>query len=187
MPKVIYDKLNHHALAPTAMCLQLADQSIHHPAGIAEDIPMKIWNFFVPVDFDILDMEVDTEIPLILGRPFLSMTTAHIDVGVGVIQLNINGQKERFSFRSKDEQCSQIKSFNQKESVKELEKPYTPSNSTLIEFVENLRTREENKVYNQRNAKRNIQRRKFLEFGKKEIKITMPMAEESIATHVSIR
>jgi len=73
------------------MCLQLADQSIHHPAGIAEDIPVKIRNFFVPVDFVILDMEVDTTIPLILGRPFLSMTNAHIDAGVEVIQLNING------------------------------------------------------------------------------------------------
>jgi hypothetical protein len=25
MPKVVYDKLNHHALTPTTMCLQLAD------------------------------------------------------------------------------------------------------------------------------------------------------------------
>ena len=91
MPKVIYDKLNNHALAPTTMCLQLVDQSVHHLVGIAKDIPVKIWNFFVPVDFFILDMEVDTKIPLILGRPFLSMINAHIDVGVGVIQLNING------------------------------------------------------------------------------------------------
>ena len=169
MPKVICDKLNRHTLAPITMCLQLADQSIHHPAGIAEDIPVKIRNFFVPVDFVILDMEVDTTIPLILVRPFLSMINAHIDAGVGVIQLNINGQKERFSFRPKDEQCSQIKSFKRKESVKELEKPYS-----LIEFVENLRTREEIKVYNQRNAKRNIQRKNFLEFGKKEIEVTLP-------------
>ena len=73
---------------------------------MAKDIPVKIRNFFVPVDFVILDMEVDTKIPLILGWPFLSMTTAHIDVGVVVIQLNINGQKERFGFRPKDEQCS---------------------------------------------------------------------------------
>ena len=115
------------------------------------------------------------------------MTTAHIDAGVGVIQLNINGQKERFGFSPNDVQCSQIKSFNWKESVKELEKPYTPSNSTLIEFVENLRTQEEIKVYNKRNAKRNIQRKKFLEFGKKEIKETLHMAEESIATNISIR
>ena len=93
MPKVIYDKLNHHALAPTAMCLQLADQSVRHLAGIAKDILVKIRNFFVPVDFVILDMEVDTTIPLILGRTFLSMTNAHIDAGVGVIQLIINGKR----------------------------------------------------------------------------------------------
>ena len=142
---------------------------------------MKIRNFFVHIDFVILDMEVDAEIPLILGRPFLSMTTAHIDAGVGVIQLHINGQKERFGFKPKDERCSQIKSFNKKESVKELEK-----SSSLIDFVENLRTREEIKVYNQRNAKRNIQHRNFLEFGKKEIEVTLPKVEESIVT-VSIR
>jgi hypothetical protein len=51
MPKVVYDKLNHHALAPTAMCLQLADQSVRYPVGIAENVPVKIQNFFIPVDF----------------------------------------------------------------------------------------------------------------------------------------
>ena len=85
MPKVIYDKLNHHAFAPTAMCLQLEDHSVRHLTGIAKDILVKIRNFFVPEDFVILDMEVNTGIALILGRPFLSMTTAHIDAGVGVI------------------------------------------------------------------------------------------------------
>ncbi|XP_039834441.1 uncharacterized protein LOC120695210 [Panicum virgatum] len=180
-----------HALcdlrASISVMPKMEDLSVHYPMGIAENIPVKIWNFFVPIDFVILDMEVDNKTPLILGRPFLSMTNAYIDAGVGVIQLNINGQKERFGFRPKDEQCSQIKSINRKEFVKELEKPSTPSNYTLIEFVENLRTREEIKVYNQRNAKRNIQRKKFLEFGKKEIEITLPMAEESVATNVSIR
>ena len=57
--------------------------------------------------------------------------------------------------------------------MKELEKPYTPSNSTLIEFMENLRTREEIKVYNQQNTKQNIQCKIFLEFGKKEIEVTL--------------
>ena len=66
--------------------------------------------------------------------------------------------------------------------MKELEKSYS-----LIDFVENLQTREEIKVYNQQNAKRNIQRKNFLEFGKKEIEVTLPMEEESVATNVSIR
>jgi hypothetical protein len=111
---LVYDKLNHHALAPTAMCLQLADQSVHYPARIAENISVKIWNFFIHVDFIVLDMEVDTKTPLILGRQFFSTANAHIDVGAGEIQLNINGQKERFALRLKVEQCSQVKTFNRK-------------------------------------------------------------------------
>ena len=57
--------------------------------------------------------------------------------------------------------------------MKEPEKLYS-----LIESVENLRTREEIKVYNQRNEKWNIQHRNFLEFGKKEIDVTLPMAKK---------
>ena len=101
------------------MCLQLADQTVCYPAGIAENVPIKIRNFFIPVDFVVLDMEVDAKMPLTLGRPFLSTANAHIDVGAGEIQLNINGQTERFAFRLKVEQCSQVKTFNRKKSKKE--------------------------------------------------------------------
>jgi hypothetical protein len=38
MPNIVYDKLNHHTLAPTTICFQLADQLIHYPTGIAENI-----------------------------------------------------------------------------------------------------------------------------------------------------
>ena len=65
------------------MCPLLADQSIRYPAGIAEDILVKIWNFLIPVDFMVLDMEINSKTPLILGRPFLSTTEANIDVGAG--------------------------------------------------------------------------------------------------------
>ena len=85
------------------MYLQLADQSVRNHTGITENIPVRIRNFFVPIDFIILDMEVNTKMPLILGRPFLSTANAHIDVGAGEIQLNINGQKEKFTFRPKVE------------------------------------------------------------------------------------
>jgi hypothetical protein len=57
MPKVIYDQLNHDFLVPTFMHLQLVDQSIRHPVGIMEDIPVRIRNSFVLVDFVVLEME----------------------------------------------------------------------------------------------------------------------------------
>ena len=70
---------------------------------------MKIWNFFIPVDFVVLDMEVDAKASLILGRSFLSMANQHIDVRAGEIQLNINGQQVKFAFKPKVEQCNQVK------------------------------------------------------------------------------
>ncbi|GJW04940.1 reverse transcriptase domain-containing protein [Tanacetum coccineum] len=39
--------------------------------GAIEDVLMKIDKFFLPIDFVILDMQEDSRIPIILGRPFL--------------------------------------------------------------------------------------------------------------------
>jgi hypothetical protein len=108
MPKKIFDKLNYSMLMPTSMCFQLADQSVHYPIGIAENILVKIRNFFVPVDFVVLDMQEDMKTPLILGRPFLSTTNAHIDVGAGEIKFHINGKEERFTFKPRLKQCSNL-------------------------------------------------------------------------------
>jgi hypothetical protein len=54
--------------------------------GIAENIPVKIREFFIPVDFVVLDMHPDSKVSLILGRPFLSTANAHIDVGKGEVK-----------------------------------------------------------------------------------------------------
>jgi hypothetical protein len=109
MPKVIYDQLNHDSLVPTSMQLQLVDQLIWHLVGIAEDIPVRIRNSFIPVDFVVLKMDVCRQILLILGRSFLSTTGATIDVVAGIIKLNISGKEESFTFKPKGaEQCNQV-------------------------------------------------------------------------------
>jgi hypothetical protein len=51
MRKVIYDQLNHDSLVPTSLHLQLVDQLIRLLVGTVEDIPVRIENSFVPVDF----------------------------------------------------------------------------------------------------------------------------------------
>jgi hypothetical protein len=58
MPNVIYDKLNHDSLVPSSLHLQLVDQSIQRSGGITEDIPMRIRNSFMLVDFVVLEMDV---------------------------------------------------------------------------------------------------------------------------------
>ena len=98
MPKDVFDKLNFMVLAPTPMHLQLTDSSVRYLAGIAEDVPIKIRDFFIPVDFVVLDMDTEKETPLILGSPFLSTADANIDVGTGSISFRINGKEEKFEF-----------------------------------------------------------------------------------------
>jgi len=93
MPSSVYKKLEHTILEPTSMCVQLADQSVRHPMGIAENIPVKIRDFLVPVDFVVLDMSPNSKVSIILGRPFLSTANAHIDAGKVEIKFSIDGQE----------------------------------------------------------------------------------------------
>jgi hypothetical protein len=108
MPKKVFNKLNYSMLTPTSMCMQLADQLVHYPAGIVKNNLVKIRNLFVTIDFVVLDMQEDMKTPLILGRPFLSTTNAHIDVGAREIKFHINGKEERFAFKPRLEQCSNL-------------------------------------------------------------------------------
>ena len=41
MPKIVFDQINYSVLTPTPMQLQLADSSLRHPEGIAEDVPLR--------------------------------------------------------------------------------------------------------------------------------------------------
>jgi hypothetical protein len=82
---------------------------IRRPVVTAEDIPLGIRNSIVPVDFVVLKMDVCHQIPLILGRPFLSTTGAMIDVAARIIKLNINRKEETFTFNPKGtEKCNQV-------------------------------------------------------------------------------
>ena len=79
-----------------------------YPAGIAEDILVKIRDCYIPIDFVVLHMEVAKESTLILGRPFLSTVGAQIDVGASEICFNIHENEEKIAFRPRKEQCSMI-------------------------------------------------------------------------------
>jgi hypothetical protein len=62
LPKEVFEKLNFAVLAPTPMRLQLAESLVRYPVGIAEDVPVKIRDFFIPIDFVVLDMVSRPEI-----------------------------------------------------------------------------------------------------------------------------
>lgn len=57
----------------------MADRFVKYTIGILDDVPVRVYKFF-PVDFVVINMEQDTHIPIILGRPFLHTIEIVIDV-----------------------------------------------------------------------------------------------------------
>jgi hypothetical protein len=91
LPYSVYLQLGLGELKPTSMTLQLADRSVKILWGIVEDVLIKVDKFYFPVDFIVLDTEpiqvVGTEIPMILGRPFLATANALI-CRLGVMKIS---------------------------------------------------------------------------------------------------
>ncbi|XP_062114167.1 uncharacterized protein LOC133825205 [Humulus lupulus] len=80
MPLSIFQKLNLGEVTPTTISLQLANRSLTSPRGIIEDV-----------------LEEDQEIMIILGRTFLAIGKALIDVHDGNLTLRVNGEEVKFN------------------------------------------------------------------------------------------
>ncbi|XP_062081236.1 uncharacterized protein LOC133786038 [Humulus lupulus] len=97
MPMSIFKKLGIGEARPTTITLQLADLSMAHPEGKIEDVLVQVDKFIFPADFIILDYEVDRDVPIILGRPFLATGRTLIDVEKG--ELTMRAQEEQVTFK----------------------------------------------------------------------------------------
>ncbi|GJR15376.1 reverse transcriptase domain-containing protein [Tanacetum coccineum] len=96
MPYSLYTKLSLETLKPTKMSVRLADRSFQYPIGIAENMLVEVGKFTFLVDFVILEIEEDSKVPLILGRPFLH--TAGAVIRVKQKQLNLGVGTKRVIF-----------------------------------------------------------------------------------------
>nr|GEX63674.1 reverse transcriptase domain-containing protein [Tanacetum cinerariifolium] len=85
-------KLRLPTLNDMKMVLELADQTISKPTGVAENVFVKVGKLYFPADFVVLNFVANPRVPLILGRPFLSTAHALIDVYEGEIILRHDDQ-----------------------------------------------------------------------------------------------
>ena len=72
------------------------------------------WKIYFPADFIILDMEEDSQVPLLLGRPFLATGAALIDMQKVILTLRVGEEIAEFnlikSLRNLDVERDDIKS-----------------------------------------------------------------------------
>ena len=96
MPYTVFKKLGLGELQPTRMSLLLADRTVKYPRGLVENMLVRVDKFIFPVDFVILDMDEEDQVPIILGRPFLATAHAMIDVYGGKLTLEVNDERVTF-------------------------------------------------------------------------------------------
>ncbi|GJV51790.1 ribonuclease H-like domain, reverse transcriptase, RNA-dependent DNA polymerase [Tanacetum coccineum] len=84
-------------LAHTKLTVELADITVKHPKGIDENVLVGIGKFVFPIDFIILDIPEDVNVPLILRRPFLSTAHAKVDAFKRKITLRVGDEKIIFN------------------------------------------------------------------------------------------
>ncbi|GJR97272.1 reverse transcriptase domain-containing protein [Tanacetum coccineum] len=115
MQYLLYAKLSLKNLKPTKMSVRLADKSFQHPVRIAENMIIEVGKFTIPADFVIPEMEEDSKVPLILGRPFLHTTDAvirvkqkQLNLGVGTERMIFNIDSAMKHSYSNDDTCFSI-------------------------------------------------------------------------------
>ena len=93
LPYSVYLHLGLRELKTITMTLQLANRSMKIPRGIVEDVLIMVDAFYFLVDFVVLDTEpalnANTQIHVILDRPFLATLNALINFWSGVMKISL--------------------------------------------------------------------------------------------------
>ncbi|GKA91889.1 reverse transcriptase domain-containing protein [Tanacetum coccineum] len=97
------------------MSIRLADRSFQYPVRIAENMLVEVGKFTFLADFVIQEMEEDSKVSLILGRPFLHTADAvnrvkqkQLNLGVGTERMIFNIDSAMKQSYSNDDTCFSI-------------------------------------------------------------------------------
>ena len=97
IPSLMTRRLSLGELTLTNLTLQMENIYVVKPEGIIEDVLVNVGKFIFPVDFVVINMEVDKHVPLLLGRPFLAIGVALIGVKKGELTLRVGEEEVKFN------------------------------------------------------------------------------------------
>ncbi|CAN6697863.1 unnamed protein product [Malus baccata var. baccata] len=100
MPYSIYASMNLGELKQDGVIIQLADRSNAYPKGVLEDVLVQVNHLIFPADFYVLEMEDSSHapsLPILLGRPFIKTVRTKIDVFMGTLTMEFDGDIIRFN------------------------------------------------------------------------------------------
>ena len=125
MPLSVVKRLSLGELTPTAITLQMEDRTMAQPEGVLEDVLIKVGKFIFPIDFVLVDVEEDTQVPLLLGIPLLATEATLIDVKNGELTLKVGEEAVHFN-------------LNKSLKKSECESTYSKTVETIVSFSPKL-------------------------------------------------
>ena len=76
----------------------------------------------IPTDFFVINASDDEHEGIILGKPFLKLVNAVLDVGKGIVTFDLDGEKRTFEFHSKPSFASPLRLDNEEvESIRSID------------------------------------------------------------------
>nr|GFA08825.1 reverse transcriptase domain-containing protein [Tanacetum cinerariifolium] len=114
MPLSIRKKLKLPMVNDTKMVLEHADRTISKPTGVAENVFVKVGKFYFPAHFVVLDFIADPRIPLILGKPFLSI--AHVIINLHEREIILRQDQQSLTIK-----CGDIPSIKIVEQINKID------------------------------------------------------------------
>ncbi|XP_022870992.1 uncharacterized protein LOC111390217 [Olea europaea var. sylvestris] len=131
-------------MKPTSVALQLADRSTIRSRGVVEDVLVQVDKFYYPVDFLVLyvkvEVDVNSKIPIILGRPFLATTNALINCKNGLMKLTFGNMTLEINIfhitkqPTEEDECHQTYMID---ALTQEEAPTTIDSDPLSSFILN--------------------------------------------------
>ncbi|XP_070055061.1 uncharacterized protein LOC107795212 [Nicotiana tabacum] len=118
MPLSIFRKLegDNGEIRSILVSLQLTDHTTIIPEGLMEDVLVGVDKFVFPVDFIVVNMEENWDIPQILGRPFLATGRAILDIQERQLMLRV--REERPIFKMEGERGSRKEQLGESKTNK---------------------------------------------------------------------
>ena len=120
----IYNKLGLVDQKPTTLRLLMEDKTIKRPIGILHDVLVNVEWFIFLEDFVILDCEVNFEVTIILGRPFLATGRALVDMEKGQMKFRLNNEEATFNICRSMRQSGEIQSVSAISYKEKMKKDY---------------------------------------------------------------
>lgn len=90
----------------------MADQTVKRLVGVLHDVLVKLESFIFPVDFMILDSEVDFKDPVILGRPFLYTVCVLVDMENRHMKFWLNNEESTLNICRSIKQSGEIQTVS---------------------------------------------------------------------------